>query len=433
MPAIEIAAQLASFEGRAAGTDAERRAARWLADQLTQSGRPTQLDTFWCRPNWALAHAWHAALALAGSLVSVSAPRAGIVLLVIALLSTIADSLTGMSLGRRLTPERASQNVVAAAPAPAGPTGATGATGATRADPPKTKTKTKTKTETKTRLILTANYDAGRAGFIYRDELRRMAASVHRLAGPLALGWLAWLDIAVIALLAVAAARAGGAHGAAISAIQLAPTVALVLTLALLLEQGTSGPSAAAGDNASGTAAALWLTRALDASPPQNLTVELVLQGAGDHDQLGLRRYLKERRAVRAADTVVLGINACGAGRPRWWTSDGRLLALRYARPLTDLCRRLATREPHLEARPYAGRGATPAYPARQARRLPATTIGCLDERGLIPRSHRPSDTGSQLDERALDATIQFALMFVDTLDAQLATLRRSPASRTPA
>src|SRR5207237_3211810 len=113
MRPLEMTAMLVAFERRGPGTDAERRAARRLVRELTAAGHKVRTEPFWCRPNWALAHAWHVALALAGSLLSVHHPRVGGVLVLVALLSLIADELTGYSLGRRLTREHASQNVVA--------------------------------------------------------------------------------------------------------------------------------------------------------------------------------------------------------------------------------------------------------------------------------------------------------------------------------
>lgn len=74
--------------------------------------------------------------ALGGSLIAVGDPAAGIALLGVALASTVTDELVGTSIGRRLTPERASQNVLAASPS------------------------------TAPRLIVTVNYDAGRTGLI---------------------------------------------------------------------------------------------------------------------------------------------------------------------------------------------------------------------------------------------------------------------------
>src|SRR5438309_11834083 len=96
----EILSRLGGFTGRGPGTDSERRAAGWLATQLGQTGREVTTETFWCRPNWALAHMWHAAAALVGSLLSVASPIAGVVLLGVVLVSTLADGLVGLSLGR---------------------------------------------------------------------------------------------------------------------------------------------------------------------------------------------------------------------------------------------------------------------------------------------------------------------------------------------
>src|SRR6202011_3478492 len=96
-------------------------------------------------------------------------------------------------------------------------------------------------------------------------------------------------------------------------------------------------------------------------------------------------------------DTVVLGTAACSAGAPRWWSSDGSLVPGRYARSLHRLAAGGAAGEPYLRAAPYSGRGATPAWPARR-RRIPALTIGCLDSRGVVPRSHQRTDTSDRID-----------------------------------
>jgi hypothetical protein len=394
MRPLETTAMLAGFERRGPGTDAERRAARQLARELTAAGHEVRTESFWCRPNWALAHAWHVALALAGSLLSVSQPTVGAALLGAALLSVLADGLTGVSPGRRLTPERASQNVVARGSAQRGD----------HAD--------------QTRLIITANYDTGRTALVYRDALRRPVAWLRRIAGPLALGWLAWLSIIITWSLAVAMVRATEHHPPhALGAIQLPPTVALVLALALLLEASAAahGP-AAPNNNASGAAVAIALADALRAGPPRNLTIELVLQGAGTGHEIGMRRYLRTHRtALTSASTIVLGIAACAGDQIQHWLSDGRLIPLRYSRTLRELCSRLDA------GAGYRGRGATPAFPAR-ARGLPAIAIGCIDPEG------------ESVDETALNRTLEFALVLVDGIDATLAPEPASSAApATPA
>src|SRR5258706_9054316 len=138
MRAVETVAGLEQFERRGAGSESERRAAEWLADRLAAAGREVVVEPFWCRPNWQLANMWHVGLAVAGSLVSVASAQAGALMLLAALVSILADTFIGVSPGRRLTSERASQNVVASAPP------------STRRQPPPI------------RLIVTSNYDAGR-------------------------------------------------------------------------------------------------------------------------------------------------------------------------------------------------------------------------------------------------------------------------------
>jgi hypothetical protein len=303
MGAFETLAGLFRFERRAAGSEAERRAAQWLSEELRHTGRETRIEAFWCRPNWALTHAWHVGIGLAGTLVAVGSAKAGAALILVALASVIADALLGRSVGRRLTPEHASQNVVSPAP---------------DVDPPK-----------RVRLIVTANYDAGRAGLVFRDRVRAVTAGLRRRTRGLTPGWLGWIVIALVWLEVIAILRIGGSGATAIGLAQLPPTVGLVLALAALLEIAGAEFSPAAGDNASGVAVAIALVRALDAAPPRHVHVDLVLQGASDCSGVGLSRYFKRRRGMfTRADTVVLGVAACGAGELRWWSADGPLVPL---------------------------------------------------------------------------------------------------------
>jgi hypothetical protein len=402
MRPLETIRALSAFERRGPGTDAERRAARWLAGELMAHRHRVRIETFWCRPNWAMAHAWHVALALVGSLLSPSHPTAGAILLAIALGSVVSDAVTGISLGRRLTPEHASQNVVATA-------------ARTKPEAPSAKTP----------LIITANYDAGRTALVYRDPLRRSAAELRNLAGPAALGWLAWLSTAIAWLLAVAIVRTSAHQSSTVlGLIQLPPTITLVVGLALLLEAAGAPYGPAADDNASGTAAATAVTDALARNPPDNLALELVLAGAGNGGEIGVRRYLRtRRRELRRANAIVLGISPSGTGHLHYWRSDGRLVPLGYARPLQALASELPNATPHRD------RGATPAQPAR-ARGLAAIAIGCLDQRGLAPRSHQRNDEHTTIDETVLDRTVNLALELIDAIDASLTP---ADGSATPA
>ncbi len=162
----------------------------------------------------------------------------------------------------------------------------------------------------------------------------------------------------------------------------------------------------------------------------------MVLQGAGDGTLIGLRRYLRaRRRELEPSNTIVLGIGPCGSGRPRWWTSDGALIGLRYLRRLGEIAERVAGPQTELGAVGHRGRGSTPALPARAAG-LPAITIGCLDDAGLAPRSHQPDDVPERLDKGSMDGMLELALTLVDAIDAELhraGATDRSASSRAAA
>src|SRR2546423_11169226 len=112
MDPIDIAGGLARFPRRAPGTDAERRAARWLAAILAARGRDAELETHWVRPHWPLVHALHAGLGVAASLVATAQPAIGLGIALAAMVSAALDGLGGAQPVRRLTPARATQNLV---------------------------------------------------------------------------------------------------------------------------------------------------------------------------------------------------------------------------------------------------------------------------------------------------------------------------------
>ncbi len=336
-------------------------------------------------------------LAVAGSLVAVASPRAGGAMLLAAGVFVIADVLTGVSPGRRLTPERASQNVVSLP----------------REDREEHQTD-------RLHLLITANYDAGRTGLIYRDGVRSATARLREAMGGLTPGWAGWLVLGIAMLLAMAILRLEGHSGAGVGAVQLVPTVALLLVLVLLLESAVSEFSPAAADNGSGLAVALSLARALGVSPPRWMDVEVVLTGAGDGGGIGLRRHLRKRgKTHRHTNTVVIGVAPCAGEALRWWTTDGPLIPLRFGGRLVALAKKLATNEPRFEARGHSGRGTTPAFPARAAR-IPAITIGSLDASGIVARSHQAGDVAAAVSRSAHDQAVRFGLMLVDEIDVAL-------------
>jgi hypothetical protein len=402
MDPMDIVTGLARIGPRGPGTDGERRAARFLQERLRDAGREAELEPEWVRPQWTWVHAMHAALGVVAGLVAISSPAVGLGILVALLVSSSLDVAGRAHLLRRLTPERATQNVVS---------------------PPSAATRGGR--ERVVRLIITAHYDAPRGGLVYRDAVRRCSARLRRVTRGLTPGPLAVVPLALAGLAVVAGARLAAAEPSWLGVAQLVPTVALLAALAAFVDIGLTGTVPGAGDPASGAAVALALADALDREPPRRLAVEVVMAGGGDGPALGMRAYVRgRRRSYAPAATALLHLAACGRGYPRWWVSDGALVPLRFHPRLAALAADAAAEERHLGAQPRRGRGFSGAYRARLAR-WPAITVGCLEDDSWAPGAHRPTDTAERVDPRALERALEFCLALVDRLDEDLGSAAR--------
>jgi hypothetical protein len=401
MDARDIAAGLARFPARGPGTDAERRAARWLAAVVTAGGREVDVETHWVRPHWPVVHSLHAGLGVAGSVVAVSQPAVGLALAAAALASLALDGLGLAHLLRRLTPARATQNLVSP------PTAAT-----------------RSGRERVVRLAICAHYDAPRASVAFREPARAAVGRAQALARGRLPGPLAWLTLALLVVVAAAAARLAGSDGAHVDAPQLIATLGLMAALALLVDVALTGPVPGADEPGSGAAVAIALAQALDRDPPRRLAVELVLAGAGDGPSLGMREFVLSRRdRWRPEATVVLQVAACGHGTPRWWVADGPLLPLRLHPRLTALAAEVSqggARDAGPRAAPRRGHGAGIAWRARVGG-WPAIAVGCRDGAAWPPDARRSTDTAARLDPAALGAALDLCLALVAALDEDLA------------
>jgi hypothetical protein len=246
----DLASALAAIGPRAACSDAERRAGRLVAGELRSAGLRPRTETLWLRPQRSVAVALACALGIAGSVVSADHPETGLALALAALLSFLGEWTGRAPLLRRLTRERATQNVVSRI-APAG--------------------------EPASRVLLTAGLDVARRGVMTR----------WRVPAPMALA-----AVALAAVVAAAAARVAGAEGTALGAVQLVPTVVLILLVGGFLDDAYASPPAGIA-TATGAAAATAAAAALAKEPPARVAVDVVLAGASP---AGLRHWARTHR-----------------------------------------------------------------------------------------------------------------------------------------
>src|SRR5918999_681019 len=99
---IELIRELCSFERRGPGTDAERRAANMLVRRLRALGRRADVEPTYVHPQYAVVHAIHAAIAIAGSVIATVQPAIGFGLVFLAATSIYLDLNARFYLLRRL-------------------------------------------------------------------------------------------------------------------------------------------------------------------------------------------------------------------------------------------------------------------------------------------------------------------------------------------
>ena len=254
---------------------------------------------------------------------------------------------------RRLFFRRASQNVVAPGKRPDAPA----------------------------RLLLCAHYDAAGPE---RPSIPSESRAAPRLAArlPFPIGPFRILFWSLAALLPIIGVRMAGFDSTLISLLQLPPTLVLMIGAFLLTDIELSEVVPGANDNASGVATVLSLAEELDAQPPANLDVWVLLTGGEECLQEGMRSFLRAHRAELDRETTYfVNVDTVGHGAVRFEAAAGWVDHL-PARPAPagalrgDRHRRPRGLGPLPGASPWStGSPATPCRPESRAsgqRRSPA-------------------------------------------------------------
>ena len=380
---------------RAPGSDAERRAAAYLKRRLEAIGRDVELQSIDAWPAWPLAYAILAALAVVGSVLSVSVAALGAALALTAALLTFLDAGVLFPTLRRLLGRRASQNVVSWGDF----------------DKPG-------------RLVLVAHYDAGRGGIALgqQAEARRAAFGklVRRPLGPLEP--LVWAELAVLVCCVL---RLAGLSGLLLTVLQFIPTVLLIVAVALLLDIALSPTKGGENDNATGTALALRLAERFGGGRLDHFDVHVVLTGGQKAIAAGSRAFLKRhKRDLGRERTVILNLDAVGSGTVRYTSREGPLVAIKSHPQLVQLCQAIAEDdedESAFGARPIVNRSPSDGYAARSAG-LPAITIGCRGRLDYVP---------ARVDAEAIERAEAFCAELIRRLDAELGPDLAAPAEET--
>ena len=267
---MEIIRELCSFEGRLAGTDAERRAANWLAERLRELGRRVEVEPTYVHPQCGRSSTPPTACsAFAGSLVAISIPALGFALVLVAATSMYLDLNGRFYLLRSLFFRRASQNVVSPGPRPTAPA---------RADPLRPLRRRPQRRRLRPRPRPRASPGSRRAR---RSRSGRFGSCSGR-----------WRFCCRCSALRMAGIDSDAGRGPPAPPHPGPPRWRSSRWSTIELSEVVPG----ANDNASGVATALSLAAELDAEPPENLDVWVVLDGGEECLQEGMRAFVRSRR-----------------------------------------------------------------------------------------------------------------------------------------
>ncbi len=243
------------------------------------------------------------------------------------------------------------------------------------------------------RLFLCAHYDAARTGAVFRPKriarCARLAARVSRPAGA--------LPGPVLGARRPAADPRrpdGRLDSGLISALQLVPTLILLLGAFLLVDISSQSVVPGANDNASGVATVLSLAEELDAtaarqprrlgrsSPaPRSACRRECALSSGLTAPTSTARRPTSSTSTRSATATVRYEAAAGlGGQPTGWTAAWSSCATRS--PTAD------SEEHGSLRRPAAGHGLAGDCAAAACAGFPATTITCSNDAELVPGYH---------------------------------------------
>jgi hypothetical protein len=398
---MELIRELCSIEGRGPGTDAERRAANMLAGRLKGMGRRVEVEPFFAHPQYAVVHMLHAAIAVAGSVLATVEPAIGFALVLVAATSTYLDVSTRFYLVRSMLFRRSSQNVVSPGSRPQAPA----------------------------TLILVAHYDAARTGYLFAKaagRVRRLSEGARLATGPFRLFF--WIGLAP--LLPILGARMAGFDPQWLAALQVVPTIVLIVAAFLLIDVALSEIVPGAYDNASGVAAAMSATAQLQNEPLENLDVWIVLPGAEESLCEGMRAFIRANRKQFDLDnTFVVNIDSVSHGKPTYEVSEGAIVSLPLDGELIDLCEALGA-DPRFRAQPLRYPLLDDALPAH-IRGLRAITLRTTEDGLLAPWYHTHDDVPERVDPEALTKATEFVVALARLLDrdAGRRTAKEAPAA----
>ena len=378
---------------RQPGSAQETEAAEYLAAKLREIGLPAARLQAVAPRYKALTEMILAAAAIVAIIAAFALPALGIVLLVAALAATLASIMGYLKL-ESLSPEIKTVNVLSIVP------------------PADTEVR---------RLIVTAPLDSGSVGLLSARHSTHLYAWLHMVT-PAAL-----LAAVLITIVMVVDA------GMSIRLLLLIPMMAMLATLAMLIERDLSTTfSPGAISNASSVAALIDIAASTFATPARWLEVWFLGVGGSSLRGGGMNDFLT-KNSFDPDTTYFVHLHSTGGGQPTVPRSAGAGLRAAPATPLLTWVFDSIGPEPVDASAPSLQRLQIDSL-AQVTHRAgyQSVVVAGVDGQGRVPFLDHPEDLPYQVNDASIDETANMVALAIDALDREVASramLARSTAS----
>lgn len=345
----------------------------------------------------------HFAALFAAAIVGMVAPRLGLPLAILGLVSLYGELSLRFHWLARLVPKGTSANAIGRIPA-AG--------------------------EAKETLVLCAHHDTQKPGMIFREGVQRVAQRLEKSPDdlssspfllPVGVGLAEAVVLAVNAISPVIP-----------SAVLLAPAAVFLLAMVLVGEWAMKSTFImGANDNASGVAVLVELGAALVKAPLEHVEVIIVSAGAEEAGCGGMRNFLDRRPDLSRETTSIVVVDTVAAGAFRYVTDEHALVRQPTDPRLQAHLRALAAMPEHEGLRPYSLGLFTDAS-AALARGYRAISIIGWDCEWYARNYHQAGDDLANVDPKVLARAEALVRDLVQRIDADHGARSAEPLAAAP-
>lgn len=368
-----------SIGPRGATTDAERRASEYIKSEFEKNGLHTTVETFTSPPTFSYVYG----IIFFTSLLSIYFLISNLPALAFLLsaFSSIALYLENNSyeLISKIVPRGVSQNVIARHDINEG---------------------------VKKRIILSAHYDSSKWSLTNSPSLVKGFKSSFKLILA------SILSIPLLSIIVILSTQSFFAY------ISILPGLIMGFAILLLLHREiVAGYVDGAGDNASGAAILLTLSRRFMECPLKNISLTFLATGSEEAGLFGMIDFLK-RHPKEARDSLIINMDNLGSGGIKYITSEGMTRIYSSDHDLIEYAEKAANKLPELSIKPAKFTTmSTDAIPAL-ARGYRAMSVMALKDDELVPEHwHWITDKFENVDEGVVKGAEEFVSEMITLLD----------------